>query len=417
MYVNFNEDFLKHIKQIMSIVPAKQEIIKNANIVALKQIEEILKIRMISSLDLQNIIDTSLSTHNFDSINMSTKVLSDVLSTNYSYLAAIESLKITPMLDSIRNAIINTNYFECFSVINETLRANYLDIADMSFIKNTDLINSKDTNIKYPIGFKSAIRNLNVSTLNQISDSNDFVFEMKTSSFIDRNNEEAKATSNGMNVLCSGVKIFNALEPEYITEVELINFMSLLQDRPTQVMLDKVGIKIKDIIANKTSQIDFDCDQYYHSRAFEENQERPFTADEMVKAPSGVTGPGRYNHPGQAYYYFSNKQKGAESEVRLHNKGRKIQTSVVAKNKPIHMIDLSGEVKSANTFLKYIRFPATGKIPKEYLLPCFVSDCCRDLGIEGIKYYGSQEYSNYVVWNDGYFKFVKMLPLLDPKNE
>ena len=42
---------------------------------------------------------------------------------------------------------------------------------------------------------------------------------------------------------------------------------------------------------------------------------------------------------------------------------------------------------------------------REYLLPCFVADCCRESGIEGIKYYGSKEYKNYVSWDDSYFAF------------
>ena len=46
--------------------------------------------------------------------------------------------------------------------------------------------------------------------------------------------------------------------------------------------------------------------------------------------------------------------------------------------------------------------------PREYLIPNFVSDCCKRLEIEGIKYYGGKDYSNYVSWHEGYFEFVKM---------
>ena len=45
---------------------------------------------------------------------------------------------------------------------------------------------------------------------------------------------------------------------------------------------------------------------------------------------------------------------------------------------------------------------------REYLIPNFVSDCCKRLEIEGIKYYGGKDYSNYVSWHEGYFEFVKM---------
>ena len=74
------------------------------------------------------------------------------------------------------------------------------------------------------------------------------------------------------------------------------------------------------------------------------------------------------------------------------------------------MIDLSVEYPTRNKFLEYCRFsPAQddySKVKREYLLPCFVANCCKANGIEGIKYYGSKEYTNYVAWNDGYFDFI-----------
>lgn len=59
----------------------------------------------------------------------------------------------------------------------------------------------------------------------------------------------------------------------------------------------------------------------------------------------------------------------------------------------------------------YLRFSLTDKsdkMPKEYLIPCFVADCCKCIGFEGIKYYGSKEYNNYVVWDDGFFDYAGM---------
>ena len=42
-------------------------------------------------------------------------------------------------------------------------------------------------------------------------------------------------------------------------------------------------------------------------------------------------------------------------------------------------------------------------LPRQYLLPGLVGDCCQRIGFDGIKYYGSKEYDNYVSWSDGYF--------------
>ena len=44
----------------------------------------------------------------------------------------------------------------------------------------------------------------------------------------------------------------------------------------------------------------------------------------------------------------------------------------------------------------------------EYLIPSFVADCCYSSNIDGIKYYGSKEYTNYVTWDDRHFDFLRI---------
>lgn len=72
----------------------------------------------------------------------------------------------------------------------------------------------------------------------------------------------------------------------------------------------------------------------------------------------------------------------------------------VARLKPkrsIKMMDLSDEITNKNKFLECIRYTASESVkPNEYLLPEYLATCCKKDGIEGIKYYGSREYKNYV---------------------
>ena len=46
----------------------------------------------------------------------------------------------------------------------------------------------------------------------------------------------------------------------------------------------------------------------------------------------------------------------------------------------------------------------------ESLCPIYLLTVCKgtfcDKSIQGIKYYGSKEYKNYVSWNDTYFDYV-----------
>ncbi len=75
----------------------------------------------------------------------------------------------------------------------------------------------------------------------------------------------------------------------------------------------------------------------------------------------------------------------------------------------VKLLDLSDEVKGANLFIDHIRFTVEneeGKIVKEYLLPNYVASCCREIGIDGIKY-RSTGYNCCVLWKDDYFEFVE----------
>ena len=90
---------------------------------------------------------------------------------------------------------------------------------------------------------------------------------------------------------------------------------------------------------------------------------------------------------------------------------QEIQTIRIRPVKNIKLLDLSGTLHRGKTFLRMIRYSITedcNKMPKEYLLPCFVADCCQQIGFDGIKYYGSKDYNNYVSWSDGYFKSAGM---------
>lgn len=140
--------------------------------------------------------------------------------------------------------------------------------------------------------------------------------------------------------------------------------------------------------------------------------ECPYTHQDMLRAPRGVSGPGRFNWPGMGHYYFSDERVGVVKEIHKHSEKQEvIQIARIKPIKDIKMMDLSGTMRHGKKFLEFIRFPLKDMkaiAPREYLIPNFVSDCCKRLKIEGIKYYGGTDYSNYVSWHEGYFEFVEM---------
>jgi hypothetical protein len=219
-----------------------------------------------------------------------------------------------------------------------------------------------------------------------------------------------------MNVICKTEDFLDATEyEEKFTENELMNFMAFLDDSPMFAMNNDVGRKIFRLISDFPYIIGFDKDKYYHCRARNKN-DSPYVWEQMRRAPYGVTYPGRYNHAGQAYFYFSDKADGAKNEILKHMSSKDkddkvLQIVELGVNTDVRLIDLSGKNKRGlNTFFKYIRFPlGMDQVarPREYLIPCFVSECCRAVGINGIKYYGGKDYSNYVTWQDSYYSFIR----------
>ena len=102
--------------------------------------------------------------------------------------------------------------------------------------------------------------------------------------------------------------------------------------------------------SSSPNKIGFDEDFYYHSRA-RYSGVAPYVSAQMLKAPVGVTGPGRYNHPGRSHYYFANTQHGAIEEVRKHLKNeQEIQTIKIKPVNPIVILDLSNTMRKGSIF-------------------------------------------------------------------
>lgn len=334
----------------------------------------------------------------------------------------------SPLTETLRKSIEAMDYGSALKAISNCFSQRYISANDLSFLKNSKLVEALQDEISYPYGLKTAIAELNQSTAKLLETDLKLKFDLSSRMFvkIDETNEENNtgASANEINVIYSARDAFNsitdcnannALEEEFITEIELMDFMNVLFNMPTRAGNNPTGEKIfnklKSVWDNKGENIiGFDKTHYYHSRSRDADT-APFVMEEMLKAPTGMPGPGRYNYPGRAHYYFADTVEGARNEVKKHlKKNQEIQTIKILPitEMKIKILDLSSTLKQGATFLRYIRFPFTSdqsNMPREYLIPNFVADCCKAIGFEGIKYYGSKSYSNYVCWNDGYFSF------------
>lgn len=299
-------------------------------------------------------------------------------------LAAFQQQKLTSGMDSFLRTISESTVTEA---------------ANIAFLKNISKFAQFDKG-SIPYGWKRIINGMDKGTAEKISQTGDIDADIKKKKFVAG---DVDASVAELNVICSATDVF-----EDITERELMRLMNVLESEPAYAFDCVAGKKIKEIIESWNTYLDFDCEYFYHGRSYEKGT-APYTAEDMKRAPRNYVGPGRFNYAGSCHYYFANTPYGAKYEIQKHDKNAFVQTAKLKPIKKVKLIDLSGDNKKIK-FLEYIRFEAddTVKMPREYYIPQFVSSCCKHTGIEGIKYFGSKEYNNYVTWNDGYFEVADM---------
>ncbi len=287
----------------------------------------------------------------------------------------------------------------------------YTDIAQRSMqAQNIAMLRLLPDYLEYklPYGVKNTVKKLSKKAAKRVAEADDILYDTKDRKFYYEEEPEKKVAARTITVITSSIELFAD-----ITVSQLIPFISKLADNKTFAINHPVGKHIYEIIQSWNTFIDFDCEVFYHARPIE-GEEKPYQLyleQEMLKAPPYISSHGRFNEVGSSCYYFADKKEGAINEIKKHcsSKTHAIEVAEIKPKRSIKMIDLSeAGLSKRNNFIDYIRLAASnnsGKIKKEYLLPNFVAACCREAGIEGIKYYSSG-YNCYVTWQDDYFSFV-----------
>ena len=337
------------------------------------------------------------------------KIAPALVSLHTDSLFAMSNSVQTNMIKALKTSFATADYRRIIGILNDTMNCPTIKASDIAFMKTSGLVDAMGSDLKSPRGLATSLRDLNKATAYDISSNSSLEYRTGDAVFKSKSGE---VNSKTLNMICSGKYIFTHDDGEVFSENELIDFCSFLSGTPTLAMLNDTGKKIfrfiNTLYETEEKTIDFDKSTYYHCRSHKEGL-MPYTFEEMLKAPHGLPWTGRYNHSGRSNYYFADTKKGAESEVKKHlAEDETLQTVQLRPIKSAHLLDLSHTLQRGKTFLRYLRFElsdVTNKTPREYLIPCFVSDCCKKIGFDGIKYFGSKEYNNYVVWNDGYFIF------------
>lgn len=346
-----------------------------------------------------------------------------VVSVQQELLAACTASLQTPAIRDMADRFASKDYFGVYESLASSLSGLTVRGPDIALLGNVgglvDSLGDFGYGGSIPRGTKTFVKNLSKVSFERLSVSEDVSVDIRGKRLLAADAETDPGLCNCVGddsgVVSASVRSFNVLTSslsflEGLTEVDMMKLQQLCSDDPAFARDCKAGRLIWETVRDWRDAISFDRPVYYHAR-LKPAGTASYLKDDMVKAPRLLVKAGRFNGPQKAYYYFSDTEHGAMQEIGKHGSGDEAQVAEIEGRRDVRLIDLSGVGRGTNYFLKYLRFPFTNTdqvIPPEYLVPNFVAQCCRHAGIDGIKYYGSKTYSNYVVWDDGLFRIVSM---------
>lgn len=346
-----------------------------------------------------------------------------VVSAQQELLAACTTSLQTPAIRDMADRFSSKDYFGAYESLASSLSGLTVRGPDIALLGNVGGLLESLGDFGYggsiPRGTKTFVRDLSKASLERLSVSEDVSVDIRGKRLLAADAETDPGACNCVGddsgVVSANVRSFNVLTSslsflEGLSEVDMMKLQQLCSDAPAFARDCKAGRVIWETVRDWKDAISFDRPVYYHAR-LKPAGTAPYLKDDMAKAPRLLVKAGRFNGPQKAYYYFSDTEHGAMQEIGKHGSEDEAQVAEIEGKRDVRLIDLSGVGRGTNYFLKYLRFPFTNTdqvIPPEYLVPNFVAQCCRHAGIDGIKYYGSKTYSNYVVWDDDLFRIASM---------
>lgn len=332
-------------------------------------------------------------------------------------LAAIESATITPELQAFRSQLESNvqamgltaisdyigglasqwdNALALSDVLDRSIAAQNLAVVRM-------LPNYND--LVLPRGSKKVLKSLTKTTAKKLMESDKIQFDPKGKNFYHKESPDVKFSADQITVVESSLELFEEFSLD-----SLLSFESKLEQNYAFASRHPVGVRIFEMLENWKHFVSFGNITYYHARPLDEHQ-RPYHDFEMMRAPMNVSAHGRYNEVGRSCYYIAEDKEGALKEIYKHSGGTKPRVQVIGLKavKLVKLLDLSGEAKKTNRFIEHMRFTVENEVGKtvlEYLLPNYVASCCKEIGIDGIRY-KSSGYNCCVLWKDDYFEYVE----------
>lgn len=192
-----------------------------------------------------------------------------------------------------------------------------------------------------------------------------------------------------------------------ISQEQILEFYHYLSEYPMMGTAHTVGKEILNNLKTYENHVDLDL-TLFRARKRETSVDRPFVIKELFNPSYGIPSQGRYNFHGISHLYLCDSLEGALAEVRTQPN----EIVDVPEFRLLKRINLLDVTEKDCALFNYCGFENKSNlnIKPEYLIPNFLSQCCKLSGIEGIKYLSDkyQDAENYVffIFNEYDFKHI-----------
>jgi hypothetical protein len=215
--------------------------------------------------------------------------------------------------------------------------------------------------------------------------------------------EKSKENSACLEVTLESIP--NEYEDKYgiqFSAHQLSQFKEFIYTYPLLAHKHEVGDMIYQYIKKHFDSNDYEIltvgSTLYRGRLRKRDQ-TTFDKNELWNPPIGKSSHGRYNMIGVSVLYCSSAKEGIPYEINPQLNDI-IDIATIRTKEDMSIVNLDKLFNGLETYFSQ-KVSESKALKETYILTSFISDCCREVGFNGIKYFGlgNDQYINYALSN------------------
>ncbi|QWG75806.1 RES domain-containing protein [Bacillus mycoides] len=170
-----------------------------------------------------------------------------------------------------------------------------------------------------------------------------------------------------------------------IKSFELSNFLSYLKKNPMLALKHSVGKRLYELFFAMYNREDYIVleDEVLYRGGTKGIGNQVYQPPEMWSPPFGISSHGRYNIVGTSVLYLADDKAFVPYELNYINH-QELDKATMEVINPMKILDLSNLMGDFGEKLSQSLYN-TNVLKLEYLLTNYISECCREIGFNGIK--------------------------------